>query len=97
MVAAVDTIPSMGKKKGKTGGEKPDAASEPRKPNRYPSRTVYARLSPALGAALDAFIASLRPEPTLASVLEMFIEDGLKQKGFWPPADAGGAGGEGGA
>jgi hypothetical protein len=57
------------------------------KPNRSPSRVVFARISPALGEALDRYIDSLRPRPTMTSVLEVMVEDYLKSKGFWPPQE----------
>lgn len=57
------------------------------KPNRSPAYTVFARIPPELGAALDAFVNSLRPKPTATSVLQVCIEEFLKQKGFWPPKE----------
>lgn len=80
MSAVTATIERMGKKKGGNGGKPP---------KRSPAYTVFARLSVELGGALDAYIASLRPRPTLTSVLEVFIEEGLKRVGFWPPKEGG--------
>ncbi len=52
---------------------------------RSPSYPLFTRLPPELGAAFKAYVESLRPKPTDTSVLQMFIEDGLKARGFWPP------------
>jgi hypothetical protein len=75
MDAGVGTIAHMAKKKSKSGGEKP---------NRSPSYTVFARIPPELGEAFEAYISSLRPKPTATAVLQVCIEEFLKEKGFWP-------------
>jgi hypothetical protein len=59
------------------------------KPNRSPSYSLYARISPELGEALNRYVDSLRPRPSLASVLEVFIEDSLAKAGFWPEQKGG--------
>lgn len=74
MATRPTTIAGMAKKKPK-GGDKP---------TRAPNYTVFARISPELGEAFEAYIASLRPRPTATSVLEMFVEEGLAKVGFWP-------------
>lgn len=76
-----DTIPRMAKKK-------PKGAGVP-KPNRSPSYSLYARISPELGEALNRYVESLRPRPTLASALEMILEDALAKAGFWPKQQEG--------
>jgi hypothetical protein len=74
MAAGTVTIAGMAKKK--PAGDKP---------NRTPNYTVFARISPELGEAFDAYVNSLRPKPTATSVLQVCIEEFLKEKGFWPP------------
>lgn len=76
-----DTMPRMAKKKLKGDGAP--------KPNRSPSYSLYARISPELGEALNRYVDSLRPRPSLASVLEVFIEDALAKAGFWPEQKGG--------
>ncbi|MCC6416779.1 MAG: hypothetical protein IT429_00860 [Gemmataceae bacterium] len=62
---------------------------EKRGPGRPPSsnpavRRVAARLPPAMAAALDAYLASQRPQPTDTAVLLVALEDFLRAKGFPP-------------
>ncbi len=41
-----------------------------------------------LRAALDAYLESARPTPTLTSALSVAVEEFLAARGFWPqPAD----------
>lgn len=83
MVAASATVARMGKKKPTDEGKKPHGRS--------PNYTVFARVPPELGEALEAYISSLRPRPSMTAVLTSFIEDGLAKVGFWP---AGGSAGQ---
>lgn len=79
MIAAAATIERMAQKK--TG----DGEGGARKPNRSPSYPLFARIPPALGEALDAYLASLEPRSTAAAVVELALQKLLKEKGFWPP------------
>lgn len=85
MVSATVTILDMGNKRQKRtkkgDGEK----------GRSPSYALFTRIPPELGAAFEAYVNSLRPRPTATSVVQTFIEDGLKAAGFWPPASEGDA------
>jgi hypothetical protein len=55
-------------------------------PDRSPSRTIFARISPEMEEALNAYMQSLRPRPSITAVIEMALEDLLAGKGFWPSA-----------
>lgn len=77
MPVVLDTIPDMAKKK-------PNGPGRPAT-GRKPTITIYARVRPELGEALEAYLASLRPRPTGTAVLEAALEDFLQGKGFWPP------------
>lgn len=50
---------------------------------------LMAWIDPDLYGALQAYLASQRPKPTTTSVLEVALEDFLRGKGFWPPAEEG--------
>lgn len=50
--------------------------------------SVFSRVSDALGTALDRYLGSQRPSPSVASVVEVALEDFLKEKGFWPPQES---------
>lgn len=67
---------------------KPSKKGPGRPAGRKPTTTIYARVEPSLGAALDAYLDSLRPRPTTTSVIVVAIEEYLKQQGFWPPPPA---------
>lgn len=78
---AVRIIPTMGTRK-----------NDPLKRGRpatgkTPTTTVYARVRPELGKALDAYLADQRPEPTVTRVVETALEDFLEAKGYWPPPE----------
>lgn len=63
----------------------------PMKTAAAPSRTgkaVNAWVDPALYAALQKYLDEQRPRPTMTSVVEVCLEDFLREKGYWPPADA---------
>ena len=74
------TIPDMGKKKKK----KPEKGTPQ---GRTPGYTVFARVPPELGAALEACIKALKPKPTITSAVQDALEEWLKARGFWPPAE----------
>ena len=63
------------------GMAKKDKGSQPQ--GRSPHYTVYGRLPPKLGKALEEYIAQTRPRPTTTSVLILAIEELLAAKGFW--------------
>jgi len=46
---------------------------------------IFARVSPELGTAFEAYLDSQRPRPTTNAVIEILIEDFLTAQGFWPP------------
>ncbi len=70
-------IPRMGRKKKRDDGDTT--------PGRSAAYTVYARIDPQLGAALEAYIKSLKPQPSLTATVETLIEECLQARGFWPP------------
>jgi hypothetical protein len=37
--------------------------------------------------ALDDYLASMRPAPTITSSMETALEEFLERRGFWPPKD----------
>jgi hypothetical protein len=78
MAAATATMPGMAKKKS----DKADKAQ-----GRSPSYTVFARIAPELGEALDKYLASIRPKPTTTAVVETALEDFLAKAGFWKPPE----------
>jgi hypothetical protein len=73
------------KKKGKAGGRGPG-----RPPGRVPSVTIFARVPPALGEALEAYVEATRPKTTNTAVVELALERYLSEVGFWPPGTEGG-------
>lgn len=78
MPSATATIPSVANnKKGKPG----------RPPGRKPTDTIFARVPPELGKAIDDYLDSLRPAPTLTAVVKVALEEFLETQGFWPPKD----------
>lgn len=52
---------------------------------RKPTYNASLRLNPSLGAALDSYIASVKPATTQRAVLELAVEEYLAKHGFWPP------------
>lgn len=50
-------------------------------------KPVNVWIEPALYAALKSYLDSQRPRPTTTSAVEVALEDFLRTKGFWPPAD----------
>ena len=80
MSAAAATMPDMARKKTTSD------QSQPGKPNRRPSVTLFARVDPALGQAFNEYVDSLRPRTSTQAVLEMLIEQHLTQLGRWPTA-----------
>lgn len=77
---------------GNTSLTMPDMATKKKKPGRpatgrKPAYVISSRISPKVGAALDAYIAASRPRPTQTSVLETALERFLEGAGFWPPGD----------
>lgn len=77
MVVAADTILNVANKKGKPG----------RPTGRKPTDTIFARVPPELGKAIDDYLGTLRPQPTLTAVVKVAIEEYLERHGFWPPKD----------
>lgn len=75
------TIPRMGKKQPEPAPEKQPA------PNRADAGSLYVQMNQALRDALDAYIASLRPKPSMKAVIVQWIEDQLREAGFWPPPE----------
>jgi hypothetical protein len=71
------TIPDMAKKK----------TNKPGRPSsgRTPTTTIFARVPPDLGKAIDDYLDSLRPAPTLTAIVRVALEEFLQAKGFWPP------------
>lgn len=55
------------------------------KPNRRPAVTVYARIDPEIGSALNQYLASADPEPSVTAVVESSLKLFLAKHGFWPP------------
>lgn len=76
MHGATATIGVMPKKKDSSDGKKP---------NRTPAVTIFARIKPRLGRALEDYINSVRPRTSTTAVLEAALEDFLSVQGFWPP------------
>lgn len=54
---------------------------------RKPSYTVYARVDPVLGQALEAYIDRTEPRPSQTAVIELALKRLLKEAGFWPLPD----------
>ena len=75
MDSNVGTIPVMAKKR------KPGRPATGRKP----TYIVYARVSPALGAAFEQYLERTRPRPSTTSAIELALEKLLTEAGYWPP------------
>ncbi len=75
MELELDTMLNVAKKKTITE----PTANEPKERPGYP---LFARLDDRLGAALDAYLNSVRPRPTKTTVVEMLLEDFLTKEGF---------------
>ena len=71
-------IPRMAKKKPGKAGESQ---------GRSPSYTLFTRIPPELGAALEAYVKSLKPRPSITAAVETFLEECLTARGFWPPSE----------
>lgn len=54
---------------------------------RTPVFSLHVGIKPALGEALEAYVASIVPKTTLRAVTEMFLEESLRKIGFWPPPE----------
>jgi hypothetical protein len=52
---------------------------------RQASYSLYVRVPPELGEALEQYQRSLRIRPALTSIAEVALQDFLKAEGFWPP------------
>jgi hypothetical protein len=66
---------------------KPDASkAAPGKQSRN-GVALHVWLPPELQAALDAYLASLRPRPGKTAVAIAALEEFLASKGFWTRAD----------
>ena len=50
-----------------------------------PAEPFFARVEPALGAALDAYLNSLQPRSRMTAVVELVLKKHLQKVGFWPP------------
>jgi hypothetical protein len=66
-------------------------SDEQRGPGRPPSpdpkiANLNARLPRDHALALEAYLGSQRPAPTVTAVVLTALEDFLRSKGFWPPA-----------
>jgi hypothetical protein len=83
MPPATDTIDRVADRDKKKGRGRPPTG-------RTPTVTVFARVPPPLAQALDAYLDSLRPQPTTTAVVVAALEDFLQARGFWspPPPDA---------
>lgn len=82
MAITVATIDRMSKKPPKPSGSGPG-----RPPGRKPTTTIFARVSPRLGKALDDYIDSLKLKPTITGIVELSLKEYLASQGFWPPKD----------
>lgn len=58
------------------------ARQKPKK--RAPAYVLYVRLAPAIGDALDDYIASLDPKPTTTAALESLLKKALAAVSHWP-------------
>lgn len=56
-----------------------------RPPGRKPAVTVFARIDPRLGSALERYVDSVVPKTTATAVVELAISQYLERVGFWPP------------
>lgn len=65
------------KKTSKGGGGK--------KPNRTPAYTIYVRVPPQMGEALEAFISAQHLPTTLTGVVQAALARYLEEGGHWPP------------
>jgi hypothetical protein len=63
------------------------AKKKPGRPptGRKPTYTVYVRIDPAVGAALEEHIKSIQPKTTETAVVELAIRFYLESVGMWPP------------
>jgi len=58
---------------------------------RRPTKTVFVRLAAELAEAVEAYLASLRPRPTLTGLVGVALEEFLERRGCWPrPQEKGG-------
>jgi hypothetical protein len=69
--------------------KKPMQAS-PSKPRIRPGRSVNVWISAELGEAVDAYLAGLRPPPSLTGVVSVALEEFLAKRGRWTLAEGGG-------
>jgi hypothetical protein len=63
-------------------GRQPDPG--PKKPTRT-GKPINVWLPAPLRDALDAYVDSLRPEPSTTAVVVVALEEYLSRVGFWPP------------
>lgn len=54
---------------------------------RSPNYTVFARIEPTLGKALEEYLGKVRPKPTVTAVIEAALEEFLAKAGYWPRDD----------
>jgi hypothetical protein len=53
-----------------------------KKPNRKPAFTLYARIKPSLGEAMDAFLEATTPRTSQSAVTELALEEFFRSRGF---------------
>ena len=54
---------------------------------RTPAHTIFARIEPDLGEALNDYLAQHRPKTTRTAILALALEEALRKAGFWPRED----------
>lgn len=86
MTSATDTMPPIMAKKTPPPDDEKRGRGRP--PGARPTVTVFARVAPELGEAFAAEVSKLRPKTSVNAVVEMLIEEWLKDRGAWPaPSD----------
>ncbi len=69
----------MGRKRKENGNEKASGGQ-----NRSPHVVLSVRLDEWLGEAYRRWLAAQRPEPSNKAVIQMILEDFLREKGYLP-------------
>lgn len=77
MSAIADTFAGMAKKKPTTKRGRPPTGG------RTPAITIFARVSPELGKALNDYVDGIKPKTTLAAVVSLAVEEYLARVGHW--------------
>jgi len=54
---------------------------------RSPAHTIYVRIEPGLGAALERYLNETEPRPSLTAVVELALRRYLSAVQYWPPKE----------